>query len=381
MWKIFINTTPLLGPRTGIANYTLNIAQRLLNNPNLALTFFDGAYTPKLPDSTHTSRTARQGRLIRLLKKAPLLYNLLKDLHNRSRGRLLKNSTFDLYFEPNFIPFSVPARHLVITIYDFSFHLHRDWHPRDRVLYFQRHFWPNLSRAQHFIFISDFIRKSAIEEFGFDSRRCTTIHCGVDSHVFRPKTPEELTPVRQRYNLFKPFILFTGSVEPRKNLQNLLKAYLSLPGQVKEEVGLLLAGFSGWQNEAIMRILRANQGHIRYLGYVPEADLACLYNLAEFFVYPSFYEGFGLPPLEAMACGTPVIVSHAASLPEVCADAALYVNPHDVNDIANAMLRLLTDSFLRQNLAQQGQRRAALFSWDMAAEQHLQLFERILTSA
>lgn len=377
MPNIFINTSPLLGPRTGIGNYTLQIAQRVMRMPESKITFFDGDYTQKLPINT-VGASGKQPSLIRYLKRFPHIFNKIKEIHGLIRASSLKKRHFDLYFEPAFIPLSVPAKRLVITVHDFSFHLHRDWHPLDRVLWFEKHFWSGIKKAHHFIFISDFIRNSAIDEFGFDPSRCTTIHCGVDHSLFYPRPKEELEIVRQRYDITAPFILFTGSVEPRKNLKGLLKAYISLPEHIHRDIKLLIVGFSGWQHTEIMQIIQTHTKDIRYLGYVPKEDLACLYNLAEVFVYPSFYEGFGLPPLEAMACGTPVIVSNTSAMPEVCGDGAIYVNPDDMSQLTQAILTLLEDMDMRKRLAKQGENRAAMFSWDKAAESHINLFQKIL---
>lgn len=378
MADIFINTSPLIAPRTGIGNYTFQIASRLLAVPDLKITFFDGHYTSKLPETTPQILKGRQNPVLTTLKRFPSFYNLVKKLRNSALAYTLRNRSFDLYFEPDFIPLPITYKYLIITLHDFSFHLHKEWHPKARTLYFQKHFWKHLTRANHFIFISDFIRKQAIEEFGLDTTKCTTIHCGVNHNLFRPMTTQELEGIKQRYHLHEPFILFTGSVEPRKNIQNLLKAYLSLPYSLRKEVKLLLIGFSGWRNEEIMHTVQANAQDIRYLGYVPENDLAGLYNLAELFVYPSFYEGFGLPPLEAMACGTPVIVSNTSAMPEVCGEAALYVTPEDSDQIASAILALLSDQSLRNELSNAGKARARLFSWDKAAEQHLMLFHKVM---
>lgn len=376
--NIFINTTPLIGPRTGIGNYTLQITERLSLESRLSLTFFDGHYTDKLPQNRPDVSTGNHQPLLKFIKKSPHLFNLLKDILSKVRTHSLKHRHFDLYFEPAFIPLPIRAKHLVLTIHDFSFHLQKEWHPKDRTIHFQRHFWKCLTKAHHFIFISDFIRKQAIEEFGFDTDKCTTIHCGVDHNLFRPMKTQELEGITQRYNLHTPFILFTGSMEPRKNLQNLLKAYISLPNSIKKEVKLLLVGFSGWRNEGIMRTLQANKQDIRYIGYVPTEDLPGFYNLAELFVYPSFYEGFGLPPLEAMACGAPVIVSNTSAMPEVCGEAAMYINPMDSDQIAQAISTLLNNKTLRNRLSMAGKRRAELFSWDKAAEQHQILFHKVM---
>jgi glycosyltransferase involved in cell wall biosynthesis len=136
-----------------------------------------------------------------------------------------------------------------------------------------------------------------------------------------------LETVKAQYRLPENFILFVGSIEPRKNLKRLLQAYTDMDDKIRKEFKLVLIGFKGWENEEIMRLIHKLKSDIFYLGYLPEEELGKLYNLARLSIYPSLYEGFGLPPLEAMACGCPIIVSHTASLPEVCGDAAFYADP------------------------------------------------------
>ena len=170
-------------------------------------------------------------------------------------------------------------------------------------------------------------------------------------------------------------MLFVGSIEPRKNLKSLIGAYLSLDKGIRKDTKLVLAGFKGWENEEIMQLLKKVKSDVVYLGYLSNIELGKLYNLATLFVYPSLYEGFGLPPLEAMACGCPVVVSDTASLPEVCGDAAQYVDPRDVDSIAEGIDKVLSDEAHRRSLIARGIARSKLFSWDKAAKKHLEVFE------
>jgi len=156
----------------------------------------------------------------------------------------------------------------------------------------------------------------------------------------------------------------------------LLQAYRQLPAKVRNEVKLVLAGFRGWDNTDVLELLASLNNDVVYLGYIPEHDLAGLYNLAEAFVYPALYEGFGLPPLEAMACGCPVVVSKVASLPEVCGEAAAYVNPLCVDEISSALEQICNHATERQLLSIKGLQQAAKFSWERSAREHLAVFER-----
>jgi glycosyltransferase involved in cell wall biosynthesis len=245
------------------------------------------------------------------------------------------------------------------------------------VEYFRNSFWKNISRADAIITVSNFIRNQAVDEFGFDPDKVRVIPNGFDQGLFHPLQPQDGASVRQRLNLPDRFVLFVGSIEPRKNLLNLLEAYASLPRSLRDSTPLVLAGFSGWENTAIMRRLKRLRENVRYLGFVEDADLAALYALAELFVYPSFYEGFGLPPLEAMACGCPVLVANTSSLPEVCADAALYTSPNDAEEMAAAMKRVLENTSLSQELRTKGLERATCFSWQTSALAHLELFRSL----
>jgi glycosyltransferase involved in cell wall biosynthesis len=183
---------------------------------------------------------------------------------------------------------------------------------------------------------------------------------------YRPQEASEVARVRAQHRLPEKYFLFVGAIEPRKNIEGLIAAFEQLP----EEYGLVLAGGSGWANDDIHYRLHNSKAHrrIRHLGYVSEADKAPLYAGAVALVYPSFYEGFGMPPLEAMACGTPAIVSHASSLPEAVGDAGLLINPNDPGTIAAAMLAVATDEPTRALLRERGFKQAAKFTWDETAK-------------
>jgi glycosyltransferase involved in cell wall biosynthesis len=267
-----------------------------------------------------------------------------------------------------------------VTVPDFSLARFPEWHTRDKVRYFQKNFWAKIGRADHVIFLSEFIRKEAIDVYGFPSDRLTVIYPGFDREIFKPYPQADLLPLRRQYDLPPKFILYVGSIEPRKNLKNLLRAYRNLNRDLRKDYKLVLAGFKGWENQEIMAVIRELKEDVYYLGYLPDTDLGKLYGLAELFVYPSFYEGFGLPPLEAMACGCPVIVSRAASLPEVCGDAAYYVDPLEPSSIRKGMGRVLTEELLRTALISKGLARVAEFSWEKSARAHLAVFEEVCGS-
>jgi glycosyltransferase involved in cell wall biosynthesis len=309
------------------------------------------------------------------VRKIPILGRAARNL--KDLANLFSSREFDLYFEPNFIPLNIRARRTVVTVADFSFARFPEWHTSDKVRYYAKNFWKKIRRADRIIVISDFIRNEAIQRFGFSPEKLITIPLGVDREIFRVYDPRDLVPTREKYRLPENFILFVGSLEPRKNLERLLLAYQNLEEATRREVKLVLVGFKGWENERIVSLIRKMKSNVSYLGYTPEEDLGKIYNLARLFIYPSLYEGFGLPPLEAMACGCPVVVSNAASLPEVCGEGALYVNHYEVTSIAQGIDRVLKDDALRSLLAAKGRARASQFSWERAAVEHLKVFEEL----
>jgi len=369
--KIVINTIPLLSPLAGVGHYIYNLLiefQRL--RPDIQYTFYYGYFGKKLKVYGE-GEAAGFYRLKEWVKKSPVVSPYARKLKDTLAQINLKK--YDLYFEPNFIPLGIKSKKIVTTVHDFSFHLHPEWHPRERTEYFSRNFFKRIEKADLIITGSRYIEREAFDLFIGKDLRIVTIYYGYNDALFHPnkKAGEEKASPSGNY------ILFVGSVEPRKNLLGLLKAYLLLPEYMKKDFQLLLTGSKGGGNQEIVERMEQLKGRVHYLGYLNNEELAALYRGASCLVFPSFYEGFGLPPLEAMACGCPVIVSNVASLPEVCGDAAYYVNPYDVESIAEGMYKVLTDEDLRRSLIEKGLERAKLFSWEKCAKEHLEAFEEV----
>ena len=377
--RIVINTIPLLYPLTGVGSYTYHIAQSLRAiDPINDYTYFYGYYSRNLHAYYNENKKIFY-RVKELVKKMPIFRWIVARKLVRGFVNAVSPRNFDLYFEPNFMPINIKSRCTVVTIFDFSFILYPQWHPKERINDFEEYFWKNLKRSDRIIVISDYIKKEGVN-LGLPEEKLRTIHLGIDHEVFKTYPPQDLQLLRKHYKLPEHFILFVGSIEPRKNLENLVRSYINLDEGIRKDIKLVLAGFKGWENKEIMALLKEGKSDVLYLGYLPDKELGELYNLATLFVYPSMYEGFGLPPLEAMACCCPVVASNVASLPEVCGDAALYVDPHDVNSIAEGIHKVLTDDDLRQSLIEKGLERAKLFSWEKSAKEHIKVFEEVLGS-
>lgn len=378
--RLIINAIPLLGEESGIGNYTRQIGRAALEELG-DITFFYGYLSKKLavPANSQSwlaslSGLARKGSLCRrAAKKALTLANSLRNAINPQ--------TWDCYFEPNFVLLpTIHARCSIITIHDFSCFRYPQWHPADRVAYMQKKFWPSVARASHIITVSEAIRDEASRMYNIAPERITVIPNGVDHSVFKPASTAEIASLRQRHGLPERFILYVGAFEPRKNICNLLKAHAALPRALRARFPLLLAGAQGWNNSEIMNMLHQEAAYTRLIGHVPLADLPVFYSAATIFAYPSWYEGFGLPVLEAMACGKASLASDIPALLELCQGAALHAPPADIDAMSACMRRLLEDDDLRQNLEKAAQKRAQAFSWAESAKKHMRLFNAAVSA-
>ena len=272
---------------------------------------------------------------------------------------------------------SVLVRHppsrarLTATVHDLTGFLMPELHPRSNLVA-EESFAQLARRADGLIAVSECTRQDAIRALGIAPEKICTIHSGVADSFFDP--PAALVnEVRMRYGLQRPFVLFVGTIEPRKNIDLLLDAFESLPGSLRDHYELVVAGPVGWAGEPTLARLRS----VRYLGYVPEPDLAPLTAAAEVFVYPSLYEGFGFPVVQAMAAGVAVITSNVSSLPEVAGNTALLVDPRSQSELRAALIRLLGSADLRRALALAGRERARQFRWEVCARKSLEFFRHV----
>ncbi len=371
----------MLTPRSGIARYTYEVSKGMKSiSSDIEWYYYQGTISRELIDYHSQNGNSHIG-LRHKVKNIVSSNRYTKALARKTLEILskLQKDSYDLYWESNFIPEpSINSKKSIITIHDFSFHLYREWHPKERVDYFSKYFFERIDRADHIITVSEYIKSEAVGILNIADSDISVIHNGVDHSVYREYNSFELEKSIQKFGINSPFILFVGSIEPRKNLLRLIKAYIFLPKELKERFQLLLVGTQGWNNSKIMDMIESENGNIRYIGSVDDIELAHLYNLAEVFVYPSLYEGFGIPPVEAMACGTPVIVSNISSLPEVCGDSALYIDPYSIESISEALYKILSDTNLRDDLTNRGIVQAKKYSWQKTSKEHLELFSKFI---
>jgi glycosyltransferase involved in cell wall biosynthesis len=271
-------------------------------------------------------------------------------------------------------------RPTVVTVFDLSFLQFPQAFKAIKRLYLRWMTHVSVQRATRVVVISEHTRRDVMRRFGVPGERVTTVYCGVDAS-FRPLLAKEVNAFRERKGLSSRCILFLGTIEPRKNILRLIDAFARLiasSGQDFSDLCLVVAGGKGWFFEPVFALVQelGLTDRVLFTGYVPEEEKCLWYNAAMCFCYPSLYEGFGLPPLEAMACGTPVVTSNVSSLPEVVGDAGLTVAPEDVAGLCEALHRVLSDAALRDELVEKGKTRAASFTWDRAARQTTQVYRQ-----
>lgn len=294
--------------------------------------------------------------------------------HHRLAREVTQRRPDVLFVPAHVIPFVIPAGRLppcVVTIHDLGYRAFPDSHPWQQRLYLELTTRWSVRVAQKVIAVSQTTAKDLTLLYGASPNRIRVIHEAPAQ--LAPVPPEHVQAVRRRYGLERPYALFIGTIHPRKNIARLVQAYHRLVHNGGVSWDLVLAGASGWRGKALdeqvaaMGLSRA----VRRLGYVPDDELPALLKGALFLSFPSLFEGFGLPVLEAQSYGVPVLTSNNSALPEIAGDAALLVDPTDVDAIADAMLRLSQDEALRQRLIEAGYANVKRFSWEKAARETL----------
>lgn len=375
--KIALDGYPLVPPRAGIGQYTYHLIKAL------ARVGPAHEYVVMYPRLTRSLRmreapvfpeecvhVVSEGRFRFLLFRAQRKLGLGTPVERRI-------GAFDVYHATNYVfTHAVKRARRVVTIHDLTVVLFPEWHPRARVNSMTHEIARSLDIADHILADSAATRDDIVKQFSVRSERISVVPLAA-AGSFRPLPAEDIQKVLSHWGLVQDgYLLFMGTIEPRKNLLRLLQA-VELAGS---GIGpLVIVGADGWGSDEVARHIERLQraGRLSYLGYVPDDARPALINGARGFVYPSLYEGFGLPVLEAMACGVPVLASNVASLPEVVGDAGVLVDPHDVDAIARGMARLWHDDALRRDLSIRGIERARAFSWERTASQTLGVYTRL----
>lgn len=336
----------------GIGRYTWQLCQGLARREDLELRYF--------------ARRQFIGDPATLLRGEQPPRRKFRGLHSWWDRRKLRQGLFHgtNYFLP-------PLAEGVITVHDLSVFKYPETHPAERVRAFGQQFHGSLNRARHIITDTETVRAELISDFNIAPEMITAVHLGVESR-FRQQSAASIGSALTQFGLQpKQYGLCVSALEPRKKIGELVVAWRRLRPDIRNRYPLVLAGGSGWLNEDLRAKIELGvaEGWLRHLGFVDEEVLPALYAGAALFVYPSIYEGFGLPPLEAMACGVPVVVSPRSCLPEVCGDAGRYVDPDHPDLLLTCLEESLTDEAWQAEAAKRGLGRASNFSWKRCVEQ------------
>jgi len=368
---VAFDVTTALTQRAGVGRYTRELFEALTalpDRPDLRPFYVAPAATYPLaaaPSPLHVDRSIRGWRLRMLTRRL---------LHAPARGPW---DGADLYHAPDVVypPVRVPV---VMTAHDLSYLVYPRYHTRLNGGYL-RLMTPAVTRdARLIIADSDATARDLVERAGVSTRKVRVIYPGVGAVFRQTLAPERIDAARARYGLTGPFILSVGTQEPRKNLAGTLGAYRLLRERRGDAPPLALVGDAGWRLDEAATFGAAPGTMVRRLGFVPDEDLMALYAACDAFVYPSFYEGFGLPVAEALALGAPVVTSNVSSLPEVTGDAALLVDPRSVEEIAAALTRILEDRALADRLRAEGPRRAARFTYEACARHTMEVYREAI---
>jgi glycosyltransferase involved in cell wall biosynthesis len=369
--RIGFDATAIPANRTGAGNYIFNLVQALarIDSHNQYMIFAKpshiGEFGIDQPNFhfTGVNLSARPQRLAWEQASLPLR---------------IKQLGLDVLHSPHYTMPLPKTCKSVVTFCDMTFHLLPEMHSRLKRVFFQRMMRWSASHADKLIAISESTRHDVIRLLNVAPEQIVTIPLAA-SPDYRALPANCVAEVCTRYELMPGrYIAYVGVLEPRKNVPLLIEGYAALAAEFPD-IPLVIAGKKGWMYDEIFQRLTALglEQRVRFLGYVPDADLTPLYNGARVFVYPSRYEGFGLPVLEAMQCGTPVITTNVSSMPEVAEDAALLVAPDDLAGLVVALRRVLTDDILARDLGQRGQKRSATFSWERCAQETLQVYQSL----
>ena len=376
--RVAINAIAMLSPLTGIGQYAYNLVREMQDLRLAPWLFYGASWSQELRAMTLPGMETAKTVFKRLMPKP---YVVKRFLLQQTFSRGVKRHGVKLYHEPNFMSyrFDGPA---VVTVHDLSWLRYPETHPADRVREMNRVMPRAMESAAHVLVDSDFVKREVMEHYGLPEGRITTTLLGVSTE-FRPLTAEQCAAPLDRYRLqYGRYILAVATLEPRKNLSSLIAAFAQLPDTLRRRYPLVIAGMRGWGESMMSESLRnmIAKGEVKLVGYVAQADLPKLYAGARMFVYPSLYEGFGLPPLEAMACAVPVIASNRASLPEVVGNAGILSEALDDSRIAQHMRALIEDDALHAHLAKAGRLRARQFTWRKCAMETLAVYRRVLAT-
>jgi glycosyltransferase involved in cell wall biosynthesis len=385
--NLIIGATSLVQPLTGIGQYTLRLAAEFAKNEHLITNYFNGySWGSSASGRNSPSNSGRDslinGKLKKIVSKYfPYAYEFRRVTQQKAFN--LRNSKIkaDIYHEPNFLPLAFDGP-TVITVHDLSYIRHPEAHPYQRVRIMRKLLPPAIEKSNCIIADSHFTKSEIASEFFIDLNKIHVTHLGV-SDEFYPRSKIEIQDILNKYNLnVGKYVLTVGTLEPRKNLIQVISAYRQMSAELASQYPLVIVGMKGWKEKGLLKELETLliEKKAFLLGFVPSGDLPYIYSGARVFVFPSLYEGFGLPPLEAMACGTPVISSNTSSIPEVVGNAGLTVSIGDVDAMKSYIDMVCKDDGVHARLSANGIAQSKKFSWSDCASKTIEAYKFALSS-
>ena len=379
--KILVNPSPLLMPLTGIGQYIRSLFTAMYKMPDADINIYYGLRCEKGVRPLFSPTAQKVTRTLSVLQR---LIPRARTLRRVAEKALFSHHTSSsagqtLYHEPSYLPLPYNGPQ-VVTVCDLSCFDHPQTYPKERVELMPRNMPAAMAKADHIMVISEATGAALQRWFNVDKSRITNTYLAADPR-FQPQPADTLAVALASLGLTtEAYVLCVGTLEPRKNLTTLFLAYGELPAALRQRYPLVVAGMSGWNTEALLKSAEnlIRRGELRLLGYEADAVIPSLYPGAAAFFYPSRYEGFGLPALEAMASGVPVITSNQTSLPEVVGDAGLMFDPDDVDSLREQLQRLLEDQAFAEMLGQRGLARSRMFSWERCAKETFAVYEKVL---
>lgn len=377
--RVGVEGIPLFGSRTGVGQYEKNLleaASRRSKDIDFEVTRQLMPHR-RLVDYPIKPNPHLSYHIVRWLPPI-FYYQLFKRLGWTLPYDLVLHRRYDAVVFFNFVAYPVSRRtKTVVVVHDLSYIYHQQYVSPKNQAWLEKFVPKSIRKANKIIAVSENTKKEIAEHYKIPAEKIEVITPAVNHSEFYPRQKTEIEQVKKRFGINKPYILSVATQEPRKNLIGVLAAYEQLPEALKQKFALVLVGGKGWLDAELQAKYNAiSKDHeVIRTGYVDDADLPPLYSGASLFVYPSFYEGFGIPALEAMACGVPVITSNNSSLPEVVGDAAIKIKAGDTAAIAKAMKQILNGSKTAEALHKKGLARAQRFSWDKSADKLLKLLD------
>jgi glycosyltransferase involved in cell wall biosynthesis len=377
--KILIEGTPVFRSRTGIGQYVFNLCNELFRQDKenkyiiYAYIFLGKKFTSpfiKLPSNVRF-------KLIRYLPSK--IVNIVSRRLSPLPVDLLTATSPDIILFTNFVRGPIVTNAKTITIiYDLSFMLFNEFSNSKNSELLLKQVPKSISKSDKIITISQNSKQEIINHYKVNPAKIEIVNPAIKHAVYRPASKQSIDRVKTKYGIKGQYILYTGTLEPRKNIVGILEGYSALPKNILSSYKLVLAGGKGWLDDEIEEKLTELKGlNIIRTGYVADEDLPALYSGATVFVYPSFYEGFGMPPLEAMACGTPVITSNNSSLPEVVGEAGIMIDAKDTKALTKSIEKVISSKKLQNEMIKKGIVQAKKFSWEKSAKKLYRLIQSI----